>query len=107
MTTATTPALGAAETSKTPTGAPRESRLGGAGWFARVTLTIVCFLWVIPTVGLFLTSFRPLDDANNTGWWTLFTDPSTISHLTFSNYKEAIDQAHLGEAFINSVAIAL
>ena len=62
---------------------------------------------MVPTIGLFVTSFRPLDDANTTGWWTLFTDPSTIKDLTLTNYKEAIDQAHLGEAFINSFAIAL
>jgi len=107
MSTATQPAVGAKETGKKPPGAPKESRLGGAGWFARITLTIVCFLWVVPTVGLFLTSFRPLDDANNTGWWTLFSDPSQIADLTLSNYKQAIDQAALGEAFINSIAIAL
>jgi len=78
-----------------------------AGWFTKGALIFVCFLWIVPTLGLFLTSFRPLDDANNTGWWTLFTHPSTIGHLTTSNYTKAIDQAHLGLAFVNSVAIAL
>jgi alpha-glucoside transport system permease protein len=107
MSTATTPAVGTPARAKPPTGGRGDRGPGNAGWFARVTLTIVCFLWVVPTVGLLLTSFRPLDDANNTGWWTLFTHPSTIGNMTFSNYKQAIDQAHLGEAFINSVAIAL
>jgi alpha-glucoside transport system permease protein len=107
MSTATTPAVGAEPTLKAPKGGRGERGPGNAGWFARITLTIVCFLWVVPTLGLFLTSFRPLDDANNTGWWTLFSNPSSIGRLTFDNYQQAIDQARLGEAFINSIAIAL
>jgi alpha-glucoside transport system permease protein len=107
MTTATTPAVAAPAHAKRAGGGRGEGNPNKAGWFPKVTLTIICFLWVVPTIGLFLTSFRPLDDANNTGWWTLFTNPSQIKDLTFSNYKQAIDQAHLGEAFINSIAIAL
>jgi len=108
MSAATTPAVGTVETTRTKAPAGRgEGNPGKAGWFAKIALTIICFLWVVPTLGLFLTSFRPLDDANNTGWWTLFTNPSQIKDLTFDNYKTAIDQAHLGEAFINSIAIAL
>ena len=90
--------------------APRASNEGNpakAGWFTKGTLIFVCFLWVVPTLGLILTSFRPLDDANGTGWWTLFTHPSTIGHLTTSNYSGAIEDAHLGQAFVNSLAIAL
>ena len=107
MSTAIAPAAGAPAPTKAPKGGRGERGPGNAGWFARIALTVVCFLWVVPTVGLTLTSFRPLDDANNTGWWTLFTDPSTLKNLTFSNYHDAIVQAHLGEAFINSIAIAL
>lgn len=105
MTTATTPAVATEAKAKGPSRGDRS--LNNAGWFARITLTIVCFLWVVPTLGLFLTSFRPLDDANNTGWWTLFTDWSQWGDLNLDNYDQAINQAQLGEAFINSVAIAL
>jgi alpha-glucoside transport system permease protein len=88
-------------------GAPRGGNPANAGWLTKLVLAFVCFLWIVPTLGLFLTSFRPVEDANNSGWWTLFTHPSQLSNLTFSNYTKAIDQAHLGEAFINSVAISL
>jgi alpha-glucoside transport system permease protein len=90
--------------------APKASSEGNpakAGWATKGTLIFVCFLWVVPTLGLLLTSFRPLDDANTTGWWTLFSHPSTIGHLTTSNYTGAIEDAHLGTAFVNSLAIAL
>src|SRR5436190_8168537 len=107
MTTATTPPVTTEAKAKGGGPSRGDRALNNAGWFARITLTIVCFLWVVPTLGLFLTSFRPLDAANNTGWWTLLTDPSQWGDLSFANYNQAINQAHLGEAFINSLAIAL
>jgi alpha-glucoside transport system permease protein len=108
-TTSTTPAVGVAG------GAGRTAtrfRGGGdnpakAGWFARITLTIICFLWIVPTIGLFLTSFREEAAANTTGWWTVFTNPGTFGFVGLDNYKAALDTANLGQAFINSVAITL
>ena len=78
-----------------------------AGWATKLVLLVICFLWIVPTFGLFITSFRPLDQAQNTGWWEVFTHPSYIADFSLKNYTTAIDQASLGEAFINSVAIAL
>jgi alpha-glucoside transport system permease protein len=95
------------KTMKRSAGGHGEGNPAKAGWFTRITLVVLCFLWLVPTFGLFVTSFRSVGDANTTGWWTLFTHPSSWGNLTFSNYTKAIDQASLGEAFINSVAIAL
>ncbi len=78
-----------------------------AGWGTRLVLTILCVLWMVPIFGTFVTSFRPLDDANGTGWWTVFTNPSTLGNLTLDNYQRAIDGSNMGNAFINSLAIAL
>lgn len=78
-----------------------------AGWFARTVVGILCFLWIVPVIGLFLTSFRPRDDANSSGWWTLFWTPSAWTRMTFDNYTTAIDDGQLGQAFVNSLAIAL
>ena len=30
-------------------------------------------VWIIPTFGLLITSLRPSQDINSTGWWTVFT----------------------------------
>jgi alpha-glucoside transport system permease protein len=78
-----------------------------AGWIVRSAVAFVCFLWIVPTVGVVITSFRTLDDANSSGWWTVFTHPSSLSRLTLSNYSDAINNANLGNAFWNSMAIAL
>ena len=61
----------------------------------------------MPIFGTLVTSFRPLDDANTSGWWEVFTHPSYVGHLTLENYKNAINGANMGNDFINSLAIAL
>jgi alpha-glucoside transport system permease protein len=35
-------------------------------------LILICLIWVIPTVGVFVTSFRNSQDIFTTGWWTIF-----------------------------------
>jgi len=39
-----------------------------------VILTIL--IWIIPTIGLLITSLRPLQAINTTGWWTIFSPPT-------------------------------
>jgi alpha-glucoside transport system permease protein len=39
--------------------------------FVNTTLVIVCLLWLIPTLGLFVSSFRPRDEIMSSGWWTI------------------------------------
>jgi alpha-glucoside transport system permease protein len=87
----------------------KESRdaSSGAGLFTYAALAIIVFLWVVPTIGILLTSFRTEDQQDQGGWWNLFLHPSTIADLTIENYKDAIQGTNLGEGFINSLAIAL
>jgi alpha-glucoside transport system permease protein len=107
MTSTQTTMAAATPTQKTRRRASREGQPQKAGWFARIVVFILCFLWIVPVVGLFLTSFRPRDDANESGWWTLFWTPSAWSRLSFDNYVTAWNDAGLGNAFVNSLAIAL
>ena len=86
-----------------------EANPAKAGWFTKIVLGVLCLLWMVPLFGTFVTSFRTLDDANSTGWWTVFTHPSNLSALTIDNYHKAIfsDNPDMGRAFINSLAITL
>jgi alpha-glucoside transport system permease protein len=70
-------------------------------------MLFVCALWIVPTLGVVLTSFRTVDATNSSGWWTLLAHPGGLSDLTTGNYSKAIEQADLGSAFLNSVAITL
>ncbi len=40
-----------------------------------VVLLIICLLWLIPTLGLLVTSLRPLQSINESGWWQVFAPP--------------------------------
>jgi alpha-glucoside transport system permease protein len=110
-TTTATPALGAKGgtdlvTRRFKSRAP-EAEGSRAGWGTRIVLAVICLLWLIPLIGLFITSFREEAAAGSTGWWTIFSDPGGFSFVGLDNYKAALDTANLGNAFINSVAIAL
>jgi alpha-glucoside transport system permease protein len=35
-------------------------------------LGLICLVWLIPTFGLFISSFRTRDDILTSGWWTIF-----------------------------------
>ena len=89
--------------------ATAEQDAGKASWIVKIVVAIICLLWIVPTVGIFVTSFRKTDDANSTGWWHVFLSPQNLTRLTFQNYHQALtsDVANIGQAFINSFAIAL
>jgi alpha-glucoside transport system permease protein len=49
-----------------------------------IFLIIVAGLWMVPTVGLFITSILPASALASKGWWQVFSHPSTA---TWSNYN--------------------
>ncbi len=75
-----------------------------AGWLTKLVLALLCVVWMVPVIGTLITSFRPVEDSESTGWWTVF---GSLDSLTFSNYTEAINGSNMGDAFWNSLAITL
>ena len=65
-----------------------------------IVLIAIAALWLVPTLGLLITSFRPKSDIFSSGWWHVFQ-----SHLTLANYGKVIHTAGMGHAFLNSVYI--
>lgn len=39
-------------------------------------LVALCILWIVPTFGLLVTSLRPVQSINTTGWWTILSPPT-------------------------------
>jgi alpha-glucoside transport system permease protein len=80
----------------------------GAGWLVKGALFVLCAMWLVPTVGLLVNSFRSQAAVQNSGWWTSFFDPT---QFTIQNYGEVLQQSvggsTLAEAFINSVVVAV
>ena len=89
------------------TGRRRRQQVGGkAPVWVRIVMALICLAWIIPTVGLAITSFRTEEAANSTGWWTVFTNPSN-AQLTLGNYSQVFSKADMGTAFVNSLVITL
>jgi alpha-glucoside transport system permease protein len=61
-------------------------------------------VWLVPTVGLFINSFRPASDVSASGWWTSILPPWDF---TLANYEHVLAQNNLGDAFINSLFITI
>ena len=40
-----------------------------------LAILAICLLWLAPTVGLLISSFRPPDLVATTGWWEALTPP--------------------------------
>jgi alpha-glucoside transport system permease protein len=67
-----------------------------------IALIAIAALWLVPTVGLAVTSFRPRSDILSNGWWHVFS-----SHLTLENYSKVLNSNGMGHAFVNSLWITL
>jgi alpha-glucoside transport system permease protein len=67
----------------------------------------VVALWLIPTLGVLITSFRPEQLADTTGWWTALAHPFRSGEWTIENYKLALDAGGFENAFLNSLAVTI
>ena len=79
----------------------------GGGWFVRIAVLLLVVLWLIPTLGVLITSFRPEALVDSTGWWTVLGHPFRTTEWTLENYRSALEQGGLGNAFLNSLAVAI
>ncbi len=68
-----------------------------------IILGIIGLIWLVPTIGLFITSFRPSADMRSTGWWTVLFEP----RFTLDNYQRVIEAEGMGGAFLNSLFITV
>jgi alpha-glucoside transport system permease protein len=67
-----------------------------------VALIGLALVWLIPSVGLLVTSFRPRADIQASGWWeSLFGATYTVR-----NYDLVLDANQMGSSFLNSALIA-
>jgi alpha-glucoside transport system permease protein len=95
---AATPSTATATTTRA-TRRPRWAR-----WPVHLTVIILMVIWLIPTIGLLINSFRPAADVQSSGWWTAIFSPS---QLTLDNYTYVFNQSGLGPAFVNSLFITI
>jgi alpha-glucoside transport system permease protein len=68
-----------------------------------IVLIVVAVIWLVPSVGLLITSFRPRPDIASSGWWETF---STLN-FTIDNYDQVLSGADMGSSFFNSLFISI
>jgi alpha-glucoside transport system permease protein len=68
-----------------------------------VALALIGLIWLAPTIGLLVTSFRPRSDIQATGWW------ETLSTLRFTteNYAAVLGAQGMLGAFVNNLIISI
>jgi alpha-glucoside transport system permease protein len=67
-------------------------------------LVVVGVLWLVPTIGLFITSILPLSALATSGWWQIFSHPSVA---TWSNYSALFHDSGLLTALKTTAYIAV
>jgi alpha-glucoside transport system permease protein len=94
---------------------PRERSRTGEPWAARIgravahgplniLLVLLAVLWLVPTLGLMLTSLLPPTEITQQGWWHVVSHPSLA---TFENYKEIFNNQAITSALWTTVQIAV
>ncbi|MFJ8544562.1 carbohydrate ABC transporter permease [Streptomyces sp. NPDC093586] len=77
---------------------------GVSGGLVRVFLIVVGLFWLVPTIGLLLSSLRTPEDMAASGWWKVLTEPS---QLTFQSYEELLKNGDITSSLLNTVLITV
>jgi alpha-glucoside transport system permease protein len=68
-----------------------------------LALGFIALIWLLPSVGLLITSFRPREDIQVSGWWEILGN----LRLTLDNYSQVLSGQGMLPAFLNSVYITV
>ena len=73
----------------------------------RISVLVICFLWTLPTLGLFVTSFRNPQLITKTGWWDGLINFLAPGQWTLKNYENVLGGENMGTAFLNSLIVTV
>ncbi len=68
-----------------------------------ILVIILAIVWLVPTIGLAVTSLRPQADIATSGWWKIVTAP----RFTLVNYGDVLTARHFFMNFLNSFIITI
>lgn len=68
---------------------------------------LIAILWLVPTIGVLVTSFRPAQDVAQSGWWTVLGGIFDSVRFTLHNYRMVLSKLGIGRAFLNSFIITI
>ncbi len=70
----------------------------------QVVLVVIALFWLVPSIGLFLSSLRSASDSGTSGWWTVFTAPT---QLTLDNYANLLTNPTILGSIGNTILITV
>jgi len=73
----------------------------------RFAVIAICVLWTLPTLGLFVTSFRNPQDITDNGWWTALLNPFQEGQWTLQNYVTVLGTEGMFSSFLNSLIVTI
>ncbi len=102
------PGIFSAEAAATHGVGARMARLLGS--IPTWVLWLIVIIWTVPTIGLFVSSFRPAAEITGSGWWEALL-PQNWDQFTLENYDEVLTDSaarpSLTTNLMNSLAIVL
>ncbi|GAU67932.1 putative alpha-glucoside ABC transporter permease protein [Streptomyces sp. NBRC 110611] len=78
------------------------ARAGGGA--VRVFLVLVALFWLMPSVGLLLSSLRSPERIAESGWWRVFTEPAQI---TLDNYGQLLSNGKVMGSLLTTAEITV
>lgn len=67
-------------------------------------LVVIGLMWLVPALGLAVASLRSGQDTARSGWWTVFSEPAS---LTAQNYGNLLGNSRIVQSFWNTVTITV
>jgi alpha-glucoside transport system permease protein len=71
-----------------------------------LVLIFLAVIWLIPTIGLFITSLRAKGEAQTSGWWDVLLNPFS-QDWDLSSYTTVLTENKLATSFISSLAVTI
>ncbi len=71
-----------------------------------IVLVVLAAFWLLPTVGLFITSLRAKGEAQTSGWWDVLFNPFS-QDWDISSYATVLTENKLATSFISSMAVTI
>ena len=69
-------------------------------------LIFLAAIWLLPTLGLFITSLRAKGEAQTSGWWDVLLNPFS-QDWDLSSYTTVLTENKLATSFISSLAVTI
>lgn len=67
-------------------------------------LIVIALFWLVPAIGLFMTSLLAAEDASTTGWWNILTEPGLA---TLENYRDIFANDDITSSLLTTTWIAI